>query len=302
MIFNDSKYTNTYFRIVNHRQNNPVPEGIYSERHHIIPKSLGGSDDPDNLVRLTGKEHYICHLLLTKMVEGEARAKMIFAWGWFLRTANNNPFHGDRQFTIPKGESYERHRRMIVEANRQKYNDPEFKKKHSEKTKQALSTPEAKANMSRARKEVANKPGWREMISEYSKKNWLDDDYRNNISKKIKDKWQDPEYRSKQESIRSNPENKKRRLKRLREVMATDQWKENSKRAAQRTAKLPGMKELKQERMNSLWSDEEWKKENKARISEAMKKKWQDPEYRETMIRKRAEKRAAKKAAALQSD
>lgn len=39
----------------------------YTEKHHIVPRSLGGSDDKDNLVNLTAKEHYICHYLLTKI-------------------------------------------------------------------------------------------------------------------------------------------------------------------------------------------------------------------------------------------
>ena len=39
----------------------------YSERHHIIPKSLGGTNRKDNIVRLTSKEHFICHLCLCKM-------------------------------------------------------------------------------------------------------------------------------------------------------------------------------------------------------------------------------------------
>lgn len=39
----------------------------YAERHHIIPRCLGGSDLPDNLVRLTPEEHYVAHQLLTKI-------------------------------------------------------------------------------------------------------------------------------------------------------------------------------------------------------------------------------------------
>lgn len=35
--------------------------------HHIVPKSEGGSDEPENLVRLTPREHYIAHLLLAKI-------------------------------------------------------------------------------------------------------------------------------------------------------------------------------------------------------------------------------------------
>lgn len=39
----------------------------YNEIHHILPRCLGGSDLPDNLLRVTHKEHFILHLLLTKI-------------------------------------------------------------------------------------------------------------------------------------------------------------------------------------------------------------------------------------------
>lgn len=60
-------YREIYDRIISYRRN-VVPEG-YKENHHILPRSLGGSDDKDNLVYLTAKEHFICHLLLTRMYE-----------------------------------------------------------------------------------------------------------------------------------------------------------------------------------------------------------------------------------------
>ena len=41
-------------------------EGYY-EKHHIVPKCMGGSDDVENFVLFTAKEHYIAHLLLTKV-------------------------------------------------------------------------------------------------------------------------------------------------------------------------------------------------------------------------------------------
>lgn len=42
----------------------------YKESHHIIPKCLGGSDNPANLVDLTAREHYIAHILLAKIHGG----------------------------------------------------------------------------------------------------------------------------------------------------------------------------------------------------------------------------------------
>jgi len=50
------------------------PLGCYSERHHIRPRSLGGSDDPYNLVDLTYREHFLIHWILTKIyTDGELR-------------------------------------------------------------------------------------------------------------------------------------------------------------------------------------------------------------------------------------
>ncbi len=39
----------------------------YTEKHHIIPRSLGGNDRSENLVLLTYREHKLAHRLLTKI-------------------------------------------------------------------------------------------------------------------------------------------------------------------------------------------------------------------------------------------
>ena len=39
----------------------------YSERHHIMPRCMGGDNSPGNIVRLTPEEHYVAHQLLVKM-------------------------------------------------------------------------------------------------------------------------------------------------------------------------------------------------------------------------------------------
>lgn len=51
----------------------------YQEKHHIIPKSLGGSNSKDNIVALTPKEHFIIHILLCKFTVGKSRLKMLNA-------------------------------------------------------------------------------------------------------------------------------------------------------------------------------------------------------------------------------
>lgn len=75
--FTSNKYSKIYYQIVD-RAINRILEG-YTEKHHIIPKSMGGSNTVENLVRLTAREHFICHWLLIKMTEGKDRHKMINA-------------------------------------------------------------------------------------------------------------------------------------------------------------------------------------------------------------------------------
>jgi hypothetical protein len=79
-----NKYENWYHEIID-RARTRTTEG-YVERHHIQPRSLGGSDNNDNLVNLTAREHFICHWLLTKIYTGESRAKMIYALNGMKRS------------------------------------------------------------------------------------------------------------------------------------------------------------------------------------------------------------------------
>lgn len=43
----------------------------YVEAHHIIPRCLDGTNDADNLVVMTAREHFIAHLLLAKIHGGK---------------------------------------------------------------------------------------------------------------------------------------------------------------------------------------------------------------------------------------
>ena len=48
----------------------------YTEKHHILPRSFGGSDDPENLVKLTPEDHFFAHLLLAKIHGGKMSAAL----------------------------------------------------------------------------------------------------------------------------------------------------------------------------------------------------------------------------------
>jgi len=62
----------------------PVP----CEWHHILPKSMGGSNRKINKVALTGREHFIAHLLLVRCTVKPARLKMVRALVRMRKHAN----------------------------------------------------------------------------------------------------------------------------------------------------------------------------------------------------------------------
>jgi hypothetical protein len=74
-----TKYELWYNNIIKKAKKRTVEKNVVYENHHILPKCLGGSDEKDNLVSLTLREHFICHLLLPRFKKGEEKYKMIWA-------------------------------------------------------------------------------------------------------------------------------------------------------------------------------------------------------------------------------
>ena len=66
----ENKYSKWYSNLIVKAQARNLPKDVYTEKHHIIPKSWQGSDTKDNIVRLTAKEHYMAHAFLWKMNVG----------------------------------------------------------------------------------------------------------------------------------------------------------------------------------------------------------------------------------------
>lgn len=50
---------------------------VYVEKHHIIPKCMGGNNESNNIAILTAEEHYIAHQLLTKIYP--TNIKLVYA-------------------------------------------------------------------------------------------------------------------------------------------------------------------------------------------------------------------------------
>lgn len=106
--FIDNKYRRWYFKICDRARERFRIASI--ERHHVLPKSLGGTRAGSNLVSLTYREHYVVHWLITKFTVGQARKKMCHAL-WALTRRKD----GGRVLT---SSQYERarlaHRSMLI--------------------------------------------------------------------------------------------------------------------------------------------------------------------------------------------
>jgi hypothetical protein len=117
-----NKYYHWYQSLVAKAKNRILPDTIYQEKHHILPKCLGGDDSPNNLVSFTLREHYLAHLILSKMYEGEAKKKMLFAlWIMLLQEKKR----GSRIFEMYR-------KKYIENALKQQIVTDEFRKKVSE--------------------------------------------------------------------------------------------------------------------------------------------------------------------------
>lgn len=80
-------YHKIYNQLINKRKINILDKKIcYCEKHHIIPKSLGGSNDSSNLVNLTAREHFIAHWLLFRIYKNSSMAYALKS----MKSSNKN--------------------------------------------------------------------------------------------------------------------------------------------------------------------------------------------------------------------
>ncbi len=90
MKFVKNKYYRWYYQIIDKARKRGVPDEYY-EKHHVVPKCLGGTDSEFNIVKLTYREHILVHWILIKMTTGKAKKSMIWA---LFRMAGTNYVYG----------------------------------------------------------------------------------------------------------------------------------------------------------------------------------------------------------------
>lgn len=99
-MFLKNKYTKLYFKIINNAKKQfRLKDDNYFELHHIIPRSFGGNNYKKNLVLLTPKEHFICHLLLTKSVTNNYINKAKSAFNIMTISSDNQKRYNSRLYS-----------------------------------------------------------------------------------------------------------------------------------------------------------------------------------------------------------
>ncbi len=143
--FIENKYKKWYFSIVENAKSRTYDKFSH-ERHHIIPSSLGGSNDPQNIVCLLYREHFICHWLLTKFTKSVAQGKMCGALRMMMnKSSRNNRVLTNRHYEIARYALSRTKRTMSKEfcLNQSKIKtgdkNPMFGRNQSETTKHKIS-------------------------------------------------------------------------------------------------------------------------------------------------------------------
>ena len=184
-------YHSIYENFINSRKNllrkNTKFSGL--ETHHILPKSLGGSDSPDNLVVLTPREHFFAHLLLTRINNGTNKAKMIHALRC-LKNLRNTKRTSCNSLDYEKARlAYNRLRQTL--EYRQYRSDitklqwtPERRKAVSEKTKKQWKTG--------IKRQIFSSDEYKSLKSKQMKQRWADPVYLKAMSDAAKLQWKDP--------------------------------------------------------------------------------------------------------------
>lgn len=153
-----SRYWKIYNNLCIRGQSRKFSEGLY-EKHHIIPKSLGGDNSKGNLTFLTYKEHFIVHRILPKILcDSNHISKMI--WALHRMAFSRAPRNSQR--TLLNSHQYnkarELHRKNMIENHPSKNNN--------------------------------NAKNWREKVSAAVKSHWDDNENRRQVaSERMKKTW-----------------------------------------------------------------------------------------------------------------
>lgn len=139
------EYKKIYENLIRKAQsmNRKKSKNEYLESHHIIPKCLGGSNESNNIVLLTAREHFIAHRLLCKI---EPKNNKLWSAMFIM-------MYGNKKQTNRKGKinsvTYEMIQKKYVDNMRKKkgFLNSFYGRKHSEETRKRMKESRARLNI-----------------------------------------------------------------------------------------------------------------------------------------------------------
>lgn len=120
----------------------------YKERHHIVPKCMGGINDKNNLIDLYPREHFVAHKLLAE--ENPKNAKLCYAY-WRMCVTSKGDVYTSEEYDVArrmasialsrlhKGKKWEDARKEELSKNRTGAKNPMYGRRLSKEHKEKLS-------------------------------------------------------------------------------------------------------------------------------------------------------------------
>jgi hypothetical protein len=113
------------------RSKNRILTG-FKEKHHIIPRCMGGDNSKENIAVLTPKEHYIIHYLLIKIYP--SNSKLIYAFWMMCNRSKSTEYR-----FVPSVRSYNYARELYSKIDRRGSKNSNYNNRWSDAQKKHLS-------------------------------------------------------------------------------------------------------------------------------------------------------------------
>jgi hypothetical protein len=183
-------YQKIYNQIIERAKNRVLED--YKEKHHIVPKCLGGSNEKENLVELTAREHFLCHILLCEIYPNETKLKYAL---YLMNIGKQKHKDADYRITSRIYERLKKEHSLLMIGNQTRKGikcSDETKRKIGEKNKHNKPEGFGKKHDGYGDiiKETWKVEGRKENQSEKMKQSWSNKNRKENQSEKMKQSWE----------------------------------------------------------------------------------------------------------------
>lgn len=107
----------------------------YSERHHIVPRCMGGTDEEENLIYLTYREHFIAHRLLAE--ENPSEPGLVLAFDYMAKTRDNDTVTPE-EYELAKRLAHDVRIELYKDTLGKVWDDPGFRERKSRNSSETL--------------------------------------------------------------------------------------------------------------------------------------------------------------------